>query len=85
MADAKEPFDATTWTHMACDNAREERLTNLRRLKCKKLLTGEERVAERSVFSIFFDTHVGERSVNGVDGLLAVLENKRLEVMMHSA
>jgi hypothetical protein len=30
----------------------------------------------RLVYSRFFDTQIGGRSANGIDGLLAVLENK---------
>jgi hypothetical protein len=45
----------------------------------------EERVAERRVYSRFFDSQIGERSANGVDGLLTALEDKRLEVSMHAA
>jgi hypothetical protein len=41
---------------------------------CKKLLSGEERVAERLVNSRFFDKKIGEHNTNGVDGLLAALE-----------
>eukprot|EP00873_Tetraselmis_striata_P037565 jgi/Tetstr1/457829/TSEL_044374.t1 len=52
--------------------------TYLRRFKCKKALTGEERVAER-----FFETTAAERSSNGVDGLLNALDDKRLEVNLH--
>jgi hypothetical protein len=52
---------------------------SLGRLKCKKLISGEECVAERLVYSRFFDTQIGERNGNGVDGLLAALiEEKRL-------
>eukprot|EP00873_Tetraselmis_striata_P018382 jgi/Tetstr1/438646/TSEL_027197.t1 len=56
------------------------RLAYLRRFKCKKTLTGEERVAERLVYSRFFDTTAAERSSNGVDGLLNALDDKQLEV-----
>jgi hypothetical protein len=49
------------------------------------LLSDEERVAERLVYSRFFGTQIGERSANGVDGLLAALEDKRIEVDMHVA
>eukprot|EP00873_Tetraselmis_striata_P018682 jgi/Tetstr1/438946/TSEL_027441.t1 len=64
------------------DAAAEDRLTYLRRFKCKKALTGEERVAERLVYSRFVDTTAAERSSNGVDGLNA-LDDKRLEVSLH--
>jgi uncharacterized membrane protein len=67
----------------AFGNAHEERLTFLRRFKSKKLLSGEERVAERVVYSRFFDTQIGDRNVNGVDELLVALKDKRLEVSMH--
>jgi hypothetical protein len=70
-------FVATARTHMAWSNALEERLTYLRRFKCKKLISGVERVAERLVYSRFFDTKIGERSANGVDELLAVLEDNQ--------
>eukprot|EP00873_Tetraselmis_striata_P006923 jgi/Tetstr1/427187/TSEL_017375.t1 len=59
--------------------AAEDRLTYLRRFKCKKALTGEERVAERLACSRFFDTSAAERSNNGVDGLLNAVDDKRLE------
>jgi hypothetical protein len=59
-------------------------LTYLCRFKCKKLLSGEEHVAERLVYSRFFDNQIGERSANGVDGLLAALEDKCIEVSMHA-
>ena len=45
----------------------------------------EERVAERLVDSRVFDTQICERSTNGVDELLAALEDKRLEVSLHAA
>eukprot|EP00873_Tetraselmis_striata_P038201 jgi/Tetstr1/458465/TSEL_004320.t1 len=48
-------------------------------------LTGEERVAERLVYSRFFDTTAADRSSNGVDGLLNALDDKRLEVSLHKA
>jgi hypothetical protein len=50
-ADTWGLFDATARMHMECSNAREERLTYPRRFKCKKLLTGEEWVAELLVYS----------------------------------
>jgi hypothetical protein len=70
---------------MAYSNAHEERYTHLRRFKCKKFLSGEERVAKRLVYSRFFGIHIGEPSANGVDGLLATIEDKRIEVSMHVA
>jgi hypothetical protein len=54
-------------------------------LKGKKALTGEERVAERLVYTRFFDTPAADRSTNGVDGLLAALEDKRIEVSLYAA
>jgi hypothetical protein len=51
----------------------------------KKALTGEERIAKRLVYSRFFDTQLAERSTNGVDGLLAALEDKRNEVSLDAA
>eukprot|EP00873_Tetraselmis_striata_P046504 jgi/Tetstr1/466768/TSEL_011238.t1 len=52
---------------------------------CKKALTGEERVAERLVYSRFFDTAAADRSSNGVDGLLNALDDKRLVVSLQQA
>eukprot|EP00873_Tetraselmis_striata_P034941 jgi/Tetstr1/455205/TSEL_042054.t1 len=46
----------------------------------KKALTPEEQVAERRIYSRVFDTAEHERSANAVDGLLASLEDKCLEV-----
>jgi hypothetical protein len=57
----------------------------LRPFKCKTLLTGDERVAKRLVYSKFFYSKAGDRSANGVDGLLAALNDKRLEVSLHAA
>eukprot|EP00873_Tetraselmis_striata_P046175 jgi/Tetstr1/466439/TSEL_010967.t1 len=51
----------------------------------KKALTLEEQVAERLVYSRVFDTAEHERSANVVDGLLAALEDKRLEVGLAAA
>jgi uncharacterized membrane protein len=70
---------------MACGNAYEERLVYLTRFKCKKLIPDEEHVAERLVDSRVFDMQIGESSTNGVDELLAALEDKRLEVSLHAA
>ena len=55
------------------------------RFTCKKLLAGEERVVERLVYFRFFGTKASDRSVDRVDGLLAELDDKRLEVNMHAA
>jgi hypothetical protein len=63
----------------------ESRLTYVRRFKGKTTLTGEERVAERLVNARFFDTQAADRSTNGVDGLLAAVEDKRIEVGLHAA
>eukprot|EP00873_Tetraselmis_striata_P012995 jgi/Tetstr1/433259/TSEL_022547.t1 len=84
-ADANDLLDSAIRTIATCGQAAENRLTYLRRFKCKKALTGEERVAERLVYSRFFDTTAAERSNNGVDGLLNALDDKRLEVSLHQA
>eukprot|EP00873_Tetraselmis_striata_P046593 jgi/Tetstr1/466857/TSEL_011314.t1 len=78
-ADANDLLDSAIRTIAACGQAAEDRFTYLRRFKCKKALTGEERVAERLVYSRFFDTTAAEPSSNGVDGLLNALDDKRLE------
>jgi hypothetical protein len=77
--------DAAVRTHKAVTQAVESRLTYVLRFKGKKALTGEKRVAERLVYSRFFDTQAADRNTNGVDGLLAALEDKRIEVSLHAA
>jgi hypothetical protein len=42
--------------------------------------TGEERVAERLVYTRCFDTIASDRGGNVVDGLMSALEDKRLKV-----
>eukprot|EP00873_Tetraselmis_striata_P019945 jgi/Tetstr1/440209/TSEL_028560.t1 len=84
-ADADNPLDSAIRTIATCGQVAEDRLTYLRRFKCKKALTGKERVAERLVYSRFFDTTAAERSSNDVDGLLNALDDKRLEVSLHHA
>eukprot|EP00873_Tetraselmis_striata_P014676 jgi/Tetstr1/434940/TSEL_023936.t1 len=84
-ADANDLLDSAILTIATCGQAAEDRLTYLRRFKCKKALTGEERVAERLVYSRFFDTAAAERSSNGVDGLLNAPDDKRLEISLHQA
>jgi hypothetical protein len=49
--DALDLFDATRRTRKARCNAHEEKHTHLRRLKRKKMLMGDERVAEGPVNS----------------------------------
>jgi hypothetical protein len=56
----------------------------MRRFKCNKLFTGEEGVAERLAYSVFFETHTRERGANGVDGLLAANNDKHLKVILHA-
>eukprot|EP00873_Tetraselmis_striata_P034706 jgi/Tetstr1/454970/TSEL_041831.t1 len=85
LTDEKKHATRDEYRHLLCyiwslyRRRARDRLTDLRRFKCKKALTGEERVAERLVFSRFFDTTAAERSSNGVDGLLNALDYKRLE------
>jgi hypothetical protein len=77
--------DVTVRTHKTVRHAVEARLTYVRRFKGAKALTGEERVAERLVYSHFFDTQATDRSINGVDGLLAALVDKHIEASLHAA
>eukprot|EP00873_Tetraselmis_striata_P042615 jgi/Tetstr1/462879/TSEL_007828.t1 len=72
-------LDAAHRTLEAVGDADEARLTYLRRFKAKKALTPEAQVAERFIYSRFFETAEHERSANVVDGLLAALGDKRLE------
>eukprot|EP00873_Tetraselmis_striata_P004553 jgi/Tetstr1/424817/TSEL_015320.t1 len=83
--DALNLLDAAHRTLEAVGDADEARLTYLRRFKAKKALTPEEQVAERLIYSRVFDTAEHERSANVVDGLLAALEEKRLEVGLAAA
>jgi hypothetical protein len=50
------------------------------RFNAKKILTGEERVAERLVYTRCFDTIASDRGGNVVDGLSSARKDKRLEV-----
>jgi hypothetical protein len=72
-------------THQAVASAGEARLTYIRRFKAKKIFTGEERVAERLVYTRCFDTVASDRGGNVVDGLMSALEDKRLEVSITTA
>jgi hypothetical protein len=73
-------IDAALRTHKAVVSAGEARLTYIRRFKAKKILTGEEQVAERLVYTRCFDTIASDRDGNVVDGLVSALKDKRLEV-----
>jgi hypothetical protein len=73
--------DAALRTHQAVASTGEARLTYTRRFKAKKILTGEERVAERLVYTRCFDTVASKV----VDGLMSVMEYKRLEVSITAA
>jgi hypothetical protein len=84
-AHAGDINDAAVRTHKVVTQAVESRLTYIRRLKGKKALTGEERVAEHLVYSRFFETQAADRNTNGVGGLLAALEEERIEVSLHAA
>eukprot|EP00873_Tetraselmis_striata_P015941 jgi/Tetstr1/436205/TSEL_025050.t1 len=83
--DALDLLDAAHRTLEAVGEADEARLTYLRRFKAKKAPTPEEQVAERLIYSRVFVTAEHERSANVVDGLLAALEDKRLEVGLAAA
>jgi hypothetical protein len=78
-------IDAAPRTHQAVASAGEARLTYIRHFKAKKVLTGEERVAERLIYTRCFDTIAYDRGGNVVDGLLSALEDKRLEVSITAA
>jgi hypothetical protein len=72
--------DAALRTHKAVASEGETRLTYTSRFKAKKILTGEERVAERLVYTRCFDTIASDRGGNVVDGLLSALKDKRHEI-----
>jgi hypothetical protein len=85
-AHAWDLHDAAIRTHKAVTHAVESRLTYVRRLKGKKALIGEERVAKHFVYSCFFDTQVTDRSTNDVDGrLLLALKDKRIKFSLYAA
>jgi hypothetical protein len=67
-------------THQAIAVAGEAQLTYIRRFEAKKILGGEERLAERLVYTRCFDTIAADRGGNVVDGLVSALEDKRLKV-----
>jgi hypothetical protein len=77
--------DAALRTHQAMASAGEARLTYIKRFKAKKILTGEERIAERLVYTRCFDTVASDRGGNVVDGLMSAVEDKRLEVSITAA
>jgi hypothetical protein len=72
--------DAALRTYQAVASTGEARLTYIMRFKAKKIPTGEERVAERLVYTRCCDTIASDRGGNVVDGLLSAMEDKRLEV-----
>eukprot|EP00873_Tetraselmis_striata_P046260 jgi/Tetstr1/466524/TSEL_011031.t1 len=80
--DALDLLDTAHRTLEAAGDADEAMLTYLRRFKAKKALTPEEQVAERLIYSRVFDAAEHERSANVVDGVLAALEGKRIEVVL---
>jgi hypothetical protein len=74
---ANSLIDAALRTHQAVASTGEARLTYTMRFKAKKILIGEERVAERLVYTRCFDTIAADRGGNVVDGLFSTLEDKR--------
>jgi hypothetical protein len=46
---------------------------------------GEERVAERILYSRFFDTQATDLDTDSVDGLFAALKDKCIGVSLHAA
>jgi hypothetical protein len=73
-------IDAALRTHQAMISTGEARLTYIKRFKGKKILSGEERVPERLVYTRYFDTIAADRGGNVVDGVLSEMEDKRLEI-----
>jgi hypothetical protein len=82
---AYSSVDAVLRTHQAMASTGVARLTYIRRFKAKKILTGEERVAERLVYTRCFDTIASGCGGNVIDGLVSALEDKRLEVSITRA
>eukprot|EP00873_Tetraselmis_striata_P043002 jgi/Tetstr1/463266/TSEL_008191.t1 len=82
-ADTNGLLDSAICTITTCSHVGEDRLTYLRRFKCRKARQQEYVVAERLVYNRFSDTAATERSNNGVvDGLLNALNDKRLEISL---
>eukprot|EP00873_Tetraselmis_striata_P007152 jgi/Tetstr1/427416/TSEL_017580.t1 len=84
-ADANDLLDSAIRTIATCGQTVEGRLIYLRRFKYKNVLAGEERVAERLVYSRVFDTTAKERALAMayVDGILNALDDRRLEISLH--
>jgi hypothetical protein len=78
-------IDTALRAHQAMASAGEARLTYIGRFKAKKNLTGEERLAERLVYTRCFDTVAADRGRNVVDGFMSTPEDKRLEVSITAA
>jgi hypothetical protein len=83
-ANAWNEYDAAFRTHKAVTQAVEARLTYIRSFKCKTALSDGEHIMERFVYSRFFDTTASHRATNIIIGLLASIEEKRLEVSLHA-
>jgi hypothetical protein len=81
-AHAWDVHNAAIRTHKAATQAVESRLIYIRHFKGKSALAGEERVAGRLVYSRFFNTQAADRNTNGVDELLAAMDDKRIEVSL---
>jgi hypothetical protein len=75
-------IDAALRAHQAVTSAGEARPTNIKRFEAKKILNGEERVAERLVYTRGFDTIATDQRSNVANGLLSAMEDKRLEVII---
>jgi ribosomal protein S7 len=78
-------IDEALCTHQAVASAGKARLAYIRRFKAKKMFTGEERVAERLVYTRCFDTIVAYRGGNVVDGLMSAIKDKQVEVSITAA
>eukprot|EP00873_Tetraselmis_striata_P019704 jgi/Tetstr1/439968/TSEL_003034.t1 len=87
-AAANDLLDSVIRTIATCGQAAEDRLTYLSpafQVQEDTYRREWKRVAERLVYSRFFETTAAERSSNGVDGLLNAMNDKRLEVSRHHA
>jgi hypothetical protein len=79
-AHARDVHDAAVRAHKVVTEAVESRRAYVRRSRAKS-----PSLEERVVYSRFFDTQAADRNTNGVDGLLAALEDNRIEVSLHAA
>eukprot|EP00873_Tetraselmis_striata_P003115 jgi/Tetstr1/423379/TSEL_014066.t1 len=87
-ADSNDLLDSAIRTITTCGQAAEDRLTCLRRFKCKKALTGEDRVAERLAAKAQAAAQFkgsGGSGCGGSGGNIRIKEHERAELAYRAA